>query len=118
MNYPQYSIVFFAYFYPFYFLKVLLNFFFQTAAQVNSELKKKKDLFNEKKINLQPLMVFVGQIRKLESVYIVIDEFRYKLATPIEALYTTFKLFYAVLMCITRKKLTQFGWYSRNLRMG
>ena len=94
---------------PVLFLESTVEFFFQTAAQVNSELKKKKDLFNEKKINLQPLMVFVGQIRKLESVYIVIDEFRYKLATPIEALYTTFKLFYAVLMCITRKKLTQFG---------
>lgn len=75
----------------------MLNFplLFQGIGFLEERIEERRNHLLKEKQTLQPFFVCVGTLQNVDAYYIVIDDTKYKVDTPLKALDVTYKAFHA-----------------------
>ncbi|XP_074113961.1 uncharacterized protein LOC141537021 [Cotesia typhae] len=63
-------------------------------SQINERVEEKKRVAAQQKKTVQPYMLFVGGPEKCTSFYVIVDDYKYKVDNPLNALKLNFELFF------------------------
>ncbi|CAG5073528.1 Protein of unknown function [Cotesia congregata] len=63
-------------------------------SQINEHVEEKKRIAAQHKKTVQPYMLFVGGPEKFTSFYVIVDDFKYEVDNPLNALKLNFEVFF------------------------
>lgn len=70
--------------------------FYCSISNIDAVIERKKEEALSFGQTLQPLSVFIGTLTRVNDAYVVVDDFKYRVKTPLAAIDLVFKISHAV----------------------